>query len=743
MKAKNSNFKSTNWRKVFLHSFLFLFFIAIFLLIFMFYLSKNLPSIDELKSFNPEQISKIISSDNQLIHKLQAEKKREVVKIGEVPQVLIDALLLMEDRNFYEHSGFSFKATARAVLVDILSMSYKQGASTITQQLARSMYDKVISQDTSILRKIKELITAFNIEQTYTKSEILELYLNSVFLGHGRYGVQSASQIYFNKNISELSIDESAMIIGLLPAPNIYSPYSRYKANTHQEAIERCIKRRNLVLKVLYKNKKIDLYDYTLFSEKKLDILNSYVQNYSGEAPYFNEHIRKELEKIDKSLGVDIYRDGLTIHTTIDSRIQDILEQSFEKQIQKNQEVLNKEFLDNPGKLSSAIDGTNFDKDEIIEILSNNKIIPKELRNKFLVQGAIIAIDPQNGNILGMIGGRQEKEYLDLHGFNRATQAKRQPGSIFKPFIYMTALENGYTPTTQLLNQPLVVFIDDTTHWNPQNHDGSTGLLTTLRYGLKKSLNLISVRIVQELVTPRQVVNKAKSFNLSTNIAPVNAIALGVSDVIPLEITLAYAAIANKGIYNKPRSITHIEDRHGRVIKRFVSEQIEVVDESLNYIMLDMMKDVIDSGTGGIIRWKYKFMAPMGGKTGTTNNKSDAWFVGFTPQIAIGVWVGVDDPSISLGRKQFGSVAALPIFADAITAIYNQGFFHSGSNIVYLDDQEDWSVPGNVVEVEICNETLEKSGKWCKRIKEIYLEDYAPKISCHKHKGPITRFKNK
>ena len=656
MARGNSDSKLIDWGKVFLHSFLFLFSIAIAILSFMYYLSKDLPSIDELKSFNPEQISKILGSDGELIHKLQAVKKREVIKIGAVPQVLVNALLLMEDREFYDHSGFSFKATARAILVDIFTLSYKQGASTITQQLARSMYDKIIWKDRSILRKIKELITAFNIEQAYTKSEILELYLNSVFLGHGRYGVQSASQIYFNKDISDLSIDECAMLVGILPAPNYYSPFSD---------VGRANRRKALVLRILYENKKIDLHDYTILRDKNLDIADRNVENYSGKAPYFNEHVRKELEKIDENLDVNIYRDGLTIYTTIDSRIQSTLEKSFKKHIQINQKVLNKEFLDNPGKLSRALEGTNFDKDELIEILTNNGDIPKELRSKFLVQGAMIAIDPQNGHILGMIGGRQEKEYLNLHGFNRATQAKRQPGSIFKPFIYMTALENGYTPTTQLLNQPLVVFIDDTTRWNPQNHDGSTGLLTTLRYGLKKSLNLISVRIVQELITPKQVVKKAKSFNLSTRIAPVNAIALGVSDVIPIEITSAYATIANKGIYNEPISITHIKDQHGRVIKRFVSEQIEVVDESLNYIMLDMMRDVIDSGTGSKIRWKYKFRSPMAGKTGTTNSKADAWFVGFTSNFVIGVYVGMDNPQ-SLGKFETGSKTALPIFKNFI-----------------------------------------------------------------------------
>ena len=733
MVEKNSNLEFDNWGKVFLYSFLFLFLVAILILSFMYYLSKDLPSIEELKSFNPEQISKIMGSNGELIHKLQAVKKREVVKIGDVPQNLVNALILMEDRDFYDHSGFSFKATARAILVDIFTFSYKQGASTLTQQLARSMYDKIVWKDRSIRRKIKELITAFNIEQAYTKSEILELYLNSVFLGHGRYGVQSASQLYFNKDISELSLDECAMLVGILPAPNYYSPFSD---------LGRANNRKSLVLKILYKNKQIDLHDYTIFTDKRLDVAERNIQNYSGSAPYFNEHVRKELEKIDDSLDIDIYRDGLTIYTTIDSRVQQSLEKSFEKHIKKNQDILNREFLENPSKLSRALKGTNFSTDEVIEILSSDKNIPRELRDKFLVQGAIVAIDPKNGNILGMIGGRQEKEYLNLHGFNRATQAKRQPGSIFKPFIYMTALENGYTPTTQLLNQPLVVFIDDTTRWNPQNHDGSTGLLTTLRYGLKKSLNLISVRIVQELITPRQVAKKAKSFNLSTKIAAVNAIALGVSDVIPIEITSAYGTMANKGIYNEPISITHIEDQHGRVIKRFISEQVEVVSESTNYIMLDMMKDVIDSGTGSKIRWKYKFNAPMAGKTGTTNNKTDAWFIGFTPQIVIGVWIGVDDPSIPLGKRQFGSVAALPIFAEAIKNIYDYGSFNSGSQVVYLDHKENWPKPNGVVEVKVCKETFDIAhDKWCKSKNEIYLEGNTPKKNCEKHISAFTKYR--
>ena len=729
---KNKNSSLFQWGKAFLYTFLFLFIISISILAYMVNLSYDLPTLDELKNFNPEQISKVISADGQVLHKLQAVKKREVVKIGEIPQELIDALIVMEDKEFYNHSGFSVRSTLRAVLINILMMEYKQGASTLTQQLARSMYEKISWKDRSIVRKIKELITAFNIEQTYTKSEILELYLNSVFLGHGRYGVQSAAQLYFKKNVSELNFDECAMLVGMLPAPNLYSPFRNLNLAN---------KRKYLVLDVMKQNELIDLYDYTFYYDKKLEIASRSTEKFSGIAPYFNEHVRKELEKIDSELGINIYRDGLKIHTTIDPKIQRIIENSFQENMKNNQKALNNEFINNPWRLKKIVSGTDYEVDDVLEILKNDKVIPRELRSKLLVQGAVVAIDPNSGNILGMIGGRQEEEYLDLHGFNRATQAKRQPGSIFKPFIYMTAIEEGSTPSTQLLNQPLVVFIDDTTQWNPQNHDGSTGLLTTLREGLKKSLNLISVRVAQELVKPKQIAQKAKSFNLSTRIASVESIALGVSDVIPIEMTSAYATIANEGVYNSPTAISHIEAQHGRIIKRFDSEQMEVVDENLNYIMLSMMKDVIDSGTGGSIRWRHKFKSPMAGKTGTTNNKTDAWFIGFTPQIALGVWGGVDDPSISLGKKQYGSKAALPIFADAIKEIYNLGNYYHHGKMVKINLKEDWEIPSGIIEKNICKDTCCLGTDWCDSHKEYFIENNVPSETCQEYSNPLFRFK--
>ena len=380
--------------------------------------------------------------------------------------------------------------------------------------------------------------------------------------------------------------------------------------------------------------------------------------------------------------------------------------------------------------------------DTALSILANNDTIPKLVRNQLLVQGAGIVLNPANGHILGMIGGREEDIYRDH--FNRATQAKRQPGSVFKPFIYLTALENGYTPTTELLNQPLIVFIDDTTQWNPQNHDGSTGILTTLREGLRRSLNLISVRVVQELVTPGEISKNAEDFGISTYIRPVDAIALGVSEVYPLEITAAYATISNNGIYSKPMAITSIEDRHGRVIKEFVPESREVQDEATIYILRDMMKSVVDGGTGGALRWKYKFYAPAAGKTGTTNSKADAWFVGFTPQLAVGIWVGMDDPAVSLGEKQFGSEAALPIFANTMRTIFELGEFQAGDETIILSERTDWPTSQGIVEVEICKDTYEKATRFCtSKMTEIFLLSNRPQIQCQQHSSPFSRFNDK
>ena len=718
--------KNLTWSKIILNCFIFYFFIFIFSVIYMFSLSKDLPSLDELQKFNPQQVSKIISADGVVVKKLYTHK-RDMVNISHIPVHLRNALFAMEDRDFYSHSGISIKGTIRAIIVDVLTLSTRQGASTITQQLARNMYNSIGFKKT-ITRKIKELITAIKIEQTYTKTEILELYLNSIYFGHGNYGVQSASIYYFNKNVKELTLDESAILIGLLPAPARYSPISHPTKS---------IKRRNLVLNIMNSEGYISEKELNINLDKKLNVSKGDFNK--SIAPHYTEYVRRELEKIDTELGFNIYEDGLEINTSIDSRIQSILNEVFIEVMEKNQKSFNKELLGNTKLLKKISKQNNFNLDTLKYILKNNLEIPKILRNQLLVQGAAVVIDPKHGGVLGMVGGRIDKTYLDH--FNRTEQAKRQPGSVFKPFIYLSALENGYSPCTQLINQPLVFFIDDTTRWNPQNHDGSTGLQTSLRTGLQKSLNLISVRVVQELIDPIKVKNTADRFNFRTRIRPVDAIALGVSEVIPLDITLAYSALAYDGILHEPLILNSIKDREGNLVQNFAPKSKEVADEKTVYILRDMMKSVVDKGTGGSLRWKYKFYSPAAGKTGTTNNKTDAWFIGFTPEIAIGVWVGIDNPEMKLGDKQYGSKAALPIFAKTINKIYSQGDYYYLNNAIPLNSRADWDIPEGVVKKSICEDTCCLQTEWCDSYDEYFMENNSPNSQCEQYSNPLLRFK--
>ena len=415
----NQKFQAASWWKVLLNTFLFLLACFIGGIIYLFILSRDLPSIAELQRFNPEQVSKILSADGIVIKELYIHK-RDVVNISQIPRSLRHGLLAMEDRNFFEHSGVSFQSLARAVIVNMMTLSRRQGASTITQQLARNMYN-TIGFEKTYTRKLKELITSINIEQTYTKTQIMELYLNSVYFGHGTYGVQAAS---------DLQLDESAILIGLLPAPARYSPIRHP---------DRALIRRNLVLRVMKEQGYIEEDKYQLVVKKDLPVKQ--FEKDDGIAPYFTEFIRRQLEKIDEELDINLYKDGLVVHTTLDSRIQLALEDAFNAGMKKNQTVLNKEFLQDLSKLEDAIGFTRFDLDSARFILESNDTIPALLRNQLLVQGAAIVIDPTQGHILGMVGGRQEDIYRDH--FNRSTQAKRQPGSVFKPMIYLTALEHG------------------------------------------------------------------------------------------------------------------------------------------------------------------------------------------------------------------------------------------------------------------------------------------------------------
>jgi len=444
-----------------------------------------------------------------------------------------------------------------------------------------------------------------------------------------------------------------------------------------------------------------------------------------GTAPYFTEYVRRVLEKEDTALGINIYRDGLKIYTTLDSRLQSIAEDAVLKTVRDDQQRLNKRLYKNREEFENLAYLTIYDEDSIKMMLSGEGKLYKDLRDKLLVQSAFVALDPNTGGILAMIGGRPD--YHDQ--YNRAVQAKRQPGSVFKPFVYTTALDNGYPVTEQLLNQPVVLNIQNMdgtwVKWKPQNYDGSTGGLTTFREGLRKSMNLISVRMVQQDIAPAdQVKQMAKRMGINTNIRAVDALALGTSEVFPIEMVSAYSALSNRGVYSKPFAITKIEDRYGNIIKEYYPDRKEVLSEETAYLMTSLMQTVMDRGTGGSARWKYKFNRPAAGKTGTTQGWSDAWFVGFTPQIAAGCWFGVDDFQVPLGPGQDGSRAALPAWARFMKAAHDT-----------LDlPIEQFEKPSGIEDMEICSVTKKLPLPACPVKTEIFKIGTEPTQKCKVHR---------
>ena len=675
-------------------------------------LSRDLPSLEQLENYDPDLVTRIYSADGKVLNELFVQK-RVFIELDKIPEHMQYAVVSSEDRRFFDHWGLSMRSIARAVMINTLSLSYRQGFSTLTQQLARNLYKSVGFED-SILRKVKEMITAIQIERTYTKDEILEMYLNTVHFGHGTYGVEAATKRFFGKESKYLTIDESALLVGLLPAPASYSPI-------HHP--DRAIRRRNTVLRLMRDQGYIGKGEHEENRARTLETVLEVPKR--GTAPYFTEYVRRVLEKQDTKLGINIYRDGLKIYTTLDSRLQTIAEDAVLKTVKDDQERLNKRLYKNREEFEDLAYLTIYEEDSIKMMLAGEGQLYKDLRDKLLVQSAFVALDPNTGGILAMVGGRPD--YHDQ--YNRAVQAKRQPGSVFKPFVYTTALDNGYPVTEQLLNQPVVLNIQNMdgtwVKWKPQNYDGSTGGLTTFREGLRKSMNLISVRMVQQDIAPAdQVKQTAKRMGINTDIRAVDAIALGTSEVFPIEMVSAYSALSNMGVYSKPFAITKIEDRYGNIIKEYYPDRKEVLSEETAYRMTSLMQTVMDRGTGGSARWKYKFNRPAAGKTGTTQGWSDAWFVGFTPQIAAGCWFGVDDFKVPLGPGQDGSKAALPAWARFMKAAHDT----LGLPV------EKFARPSGIEDSEICSVTKKLPLPACPVETEIFKSGTEPTQKCKVHR---------
>ena len=841
LKAKNNIL----FVRLFIYSFSFFLFIFLVLLLKFNQISRDidldkihpdsifygLPSIELLRDYQPKELSKIISSDNKVLYEFyDFDSNRDVVDIDIIPQYAIDALIANEDKNFFNHYGIHIPSIFRSFYINFTTKKRAQGGSTVSMQLARNLYDtklKQIGHEKTISRKIKEITLAIKIEQVYTKNEILEMYLNSVYFGNikGRpmWGIQKASKIIFGKEISQLELHESSLLIALLPAPNDRIPF-RHPINAK--------KYRNLVLFNLFTQNFINENDYKLAISMELP--QEPFLDKRQVTPYYVQYVEEELKKIDN---INYKNGGLIIHTTFDSRIQNFLETSFNEiilnsktglQNQFNKSILNTEdayndrlkdicsYIENDRVgvfndsiyinlnreirlLSSSSEGENFSnkiselkkkritirdslrQDCFIQVKKSlrNDSIPIDLRSKLLVQGAAIIFDIKTGSVLGMLGGRLEDQYHDY--FNRATKAKRQPGSIFKPFVYLTAIKDGHSPYTKLKNQAIKIW-DKSEFWEPENWNNEVGGTYTLRQGLYGSVNLIAVRVLRDLeVSPFSVKNTATNFKFTTDMNPVPSIALGSSEVKPIEIISAYSTVANLGTHLKPIVINKIMDSDGKLIKSFLPEPEVVDSEAASYILLDMMRDVVDEykfkyqdennngkydegehvysrGTGHKLRTKYNFgfeyddyngngifnynrqdeinsskiTIPCAGKTGTTNSQTDAWFIGFTPEISMGVWIGMDDKRISLGKNLYGSSAALPVFANTMNKIYDLGNYNlNDNNYTLIPNNDSWDyIPEGAIKIKVCEDekgNLCKANKYCRDSYEaLFLKEFIP-----------------
>ena len=699
-----------SWARVIKHSVYTLFTGMVIVFVYILYLHIDLPSIERLENYDPDLVTRIYSADGKLLNELYFEK-RVFVELDQIPQQMRDAVVAKEDRRFYEHWGISLRDVFRAVIINTATLSYRSGFSSLTQQLARNLYDTIGFKKT-ITRKIKEVITAIQIERTYTKDEILEMYLNSVHFGHGTYGVQAAAKRFYGKHAHELALDESALLVGLLPAPARYSPV-RFP--------ERALTKRNVVLRVMRDQEYISQGEY---AEARARLLDSIQQEQTrGTAPYFTEYVRRFLEREDDELGINIYRDGLKIYTTLDSRLQNIAEDAVLKSVIANQQKLNKRIFNDEEEFSKLAYLSIYPEDTVKLMMAGEMELYEDLRDKLLVQSSFVALDIRTGAILAMLGGRPD--YPDQ--FNRATQSLRQPGSIFKPFVYTTAIDNGVPVTKQLLNQPVVLNVRNAkgewVKWMPQNYDGSTGGLTTIREGLRRSMNLISVRMVQEVVPAEAVKQMAQRMGVSTDIRAVDAIALGTSEVHLIEMVAAYGTFANKGVYCKPFGITKIEDRYGNVLKEYFPQKEEVLSAETSFIMTSLLQTVLDRGTGGSARWKYHFYHPAAGKTGTTQGWTDAWFVGYSPFIAAGAWFGVDDPQVSLGKGLDGSKAALPAWAR----------FMRDSHDTLSYSRKEFDQPERIENVKICQVTKNLPVNLCPWETEVFIKGTEPTKRCSVH----------
>lgn len=652
----------------------------------------KMPSFDELENPRSSLATEVYSSDGVLLGKYYFQN-RSTSSFEEIPLMIRNCLIATEDVRFYSHSGIDYWGTLRAILSTMIGD--REGASTITQQLAKNLFPRPSSNVfATILSKFKEWVIAIKLERRYTKDEILNLYLQTVAFSENAYGIKSAARTYFNKTPDSLRVEEAALLIGMLNGSTIYNP------RRHPDF---AFNRRNVVMSQMKKSGFLTQVQYD--SLKQVPIKLNYISpdHNEGAATYFREYLRLDLAQFCKDhlkpdgSQYNIYRDGLRIYTTINYKMQTYAEKAVEKHMRDLQKDFNKsysgsvpwgkseKYIEDAMKRSdrwSKMKAAGTPEDSIL--LAFKTKIPMTVFSyegeidttmspydsiryyKFFLHCGFMAMDPTNGNILAWVGGINH-HYFQYDHVN--INAKRQVGSTIKPILYTLAIDNGYSPCFQVPNEKVV--FPDFQNWSPSNADGKYGGMVTLYQGLQQSINTVSAFLMKQL-GPQPMIDLARRMGITSDMPPYPSICLGVPDISVYEMTGAYGTFANKGTYSKPRYLLRIEDNKGSVIQDFTTKQVEVISEQVAYVMVKMLRNVVDYGTGSRIRNRYGITSEMGGKTGTTQDNTDGWFMGFTPQIVGGCWVGGDDRIIRFKSMFYGQGAsmALPIWAYFIKSCY-------------------------------------------------------------------------
>ncbi len=684
-------------------------FVILFLLITLisFEVFFDLPSVEELQNPKSNLATVIYSSDDKTLGKYYAEN-RVNVKHYELDADLINALISTEDARFTEHSGIDLKALGRSASGILTGNMNKGGGSTLTQQLAKMMFPRQkLSKPKMVLQKLKEWVIAARLEKNYTKDEILSMYLNKFDFLNQAVGIKSAAQIYFNRNQDSLEVQQAAMLIGMAKNPSVFNPIKKADTTLH---------RRNVVMFQMVKYGVLSKQKYDSLKVLPLGVIFQPEDHNDGLAPYFREYLREYFMKDwcakhinpETNKPYNIYRDGLKIYTTIDSRMQKYAEEAVSEHMYDLQKLFNKECKTK----KNAPFAWNVNKEQIENIMissmkrseryrslknagiSREQIVaefqkPVKMRvysirgdidttmtpwdsiryYKSFLHTGFVAIEPTTGYIKAWVGGVNHRHFK----FDHVKVGRRQVGSTFKPFVYALAIQNGLGPCHQVPNVKTCIDLPEGKQWCPENSDGNkgTGKMITLRKALAGSINYVTAWVMKQY-GPDAVINLVRRMGITSPIDAVPSIALGTPDISVFEMVAANATFANKGTYIQPSFITRIEDKNGKVLEEFVPTTDEVFSEQHAFAMIQLMRGVVDGGTGSRLRSRYKLFNEIAGKTGTTQNNADGWFMGLTPELVAGCWTGGEERSVHFNSTNEGQGAsmALPIWGKFFQKIY-------------------------------------------------------------------------